>query len=208
MLKKIVMSAVFAMLLVPMAIFAEDVAPDELIRKNTADVLAILKSDKDLVAGDPVKVEKLANEKILPYFNFQRMTQLAVGRAWRDTTDAQKAALINEFRRLLVRTYSSSLSQFRNQTIDVRPLKLAPTDTEIVVKTVVNQSGGLGVPIDYTMEKSKDINNGWKVFDVLIDGVSLVTNYRSSFATEIKNGGVDGLIKSLADRNAKNAARK
>ncbi len=197
-----------AMLAASFTAGAQSVPPDELVRKNTSEVLAMLKSDKDLAAGDPAKVEKLANEKILPYFNFQRMTQLAVGRAWREATEAQKAALINEFRRLLVRTYSSSLSQFRNQVIEVRPLKLAAADTEVVVKTVILQPGAQGVPIDYSMEKSTDTNNGWKVFDVLIDGVSLVTNYRSSFATEIKNSGIDGLIKSLTDRNAKNAAKK
>lgn len=206
MLKTMIISA--AMLAASFTAAAQGVAPDELVRKNTSEVLAMLKADKDLAAGDPAKVDKLANEKILPYFNFQRMTQLAVGRAWREATDAQKAALINEFRRLLVRTYSSSLSQFRNQVIEVRPLKLAAADTEVVVKTVILQPGGQGVPIDYSMEKSADANNGWKVFDVLIDGVSLVTNYRSSFATEIKNAGIDGLIKSLTDRNTKNAAKK
>jgi phospholipid transport system substrate-binding protein len=206
MLKKLLaVVAATAMLLSASLAFAEDVAPDELIRKSTTEVLALLKADKELAAGDIAKVEKMANEKILPYFNFSRMTQLAVGRAWREATDVQKTALINEFRRLLVRTYASSLSQFRNQTIDVRPLKLTPAETEVVVKTVVNQGGGTGVPLDYSMEKGKD---GWKIFDVLIDGVSLVTNYRSSFATEIKNGGLDGLAKSLADRNAKNAAKK
>jgi len=209
MLKKLLTAiatvATAAMLLNASIAFAQDVAPDELIRKNTAEVLALLKADKDLAAGDIAKVEKMANDKILPYFNFPRMTQLAVGRNWREATDTQKTALTNEFRRLLVRTYASSLSQFRNQTIEVRPLKLAATDAEVVVKTVINQSGGAGVPLDYSMEKGKD---GWKIFDVLIDGVSLVTNYRSSFATEIKNGGIDGLIKSLADRNAKNAAKK
>jgi phospholipid transport system substrate-binding protein len=133
------------------------------------------------------------------------MTQLAVGRPWREATDQQRSALIEEFRKLLVRTYSSSLSQFRNQTIEVRPLKIAAADTEVVVKTVISQPGASAIPIDYSMEKVKD---GWKVFDVLIDGVSLVTNYRSSFATEIKNNGIDGLVKSLSDRNAKNAARK
>jgi phospholipid transport system substrate-binding protein len=185
--------------------FAQDVAPDELVRKSTSEVLAMLKADKELAAGDPAKVEKLANEKILPYFNFQRMTQLAVGRSWREATDAQKTALINEFRRLLVRTYSSSLSQFKNQNIEVKPLKLNPSDAEVVVKTLIAQPGAQSIPIDYSMEKTKE---GWKVFDVLIDGVSLVTNYRSSFATEIKNGGIDGLVKSLSDRNAKNAAKK
>ena len=203
MLKKLLLAAsLFAFASVASS---QDVAPDELVRKSTGEVLAMLKADKELAAGDPAKVDKLANEKILPYFDFQRMTQLAVGRPWREATDQQKAALIEEFRKLLVRTYSSSLSQFRNQTIDVRPLKLAAADTEVVVKTVISQSGATGIPIDYSMEKTKD---GWKVFDVLIDGVSLVTNYRSSFATEIKNTGIDGLVKSLADRNAKNAARK
>ncbi|MBL8514077.1 MAG: ABC transporter substrate-binding protein [Betaproteobacteria bacterium] len=179
-------------------------APDELVRKNTQDVLAAIKADKDLAAGNQKKIEKLAEEKILPYFNFARMTQLAVGRNWRDASDAQKKALTDEFRTLLVRTYSTSLSQFRNQTIDVKPLKLAPADTEVVVKTQINQPGGQPVPIDYSMEKTA---NGWKAYDVLIDGVSLVTNYRSSFNTEIQKSGIDGLVKSLAERNAKNAAK-
>jgi len=203
MFRKLVLSA--ALFAFVNAAYAQETAPDELVRKSTSEVLAMLKADKDLAAGDTAKVEKLADEKILPYFNFQRMTQLAVGRGWRDATDAQKTSLINEFRKLLVRTYSSSLSQFKNQQIEVRPLKIGPSESEVVVKTTISQQGAPGIPIDYSMEKTKD---GWKVFDVLIDGVSLVTNYRSSFATEIKNGGVDGLVKSLSDRNAKNAAKK
>ncbi len=186
-----------------MAAHAQE-APDDLVRRNTQDVLAAIKADKDLAAGNQKKIEKLAEEKILPYFNFSRMTQLAVGRNWRDATDAQKKALTDEFRTLLVRTYSTSLSQFRNQTIEVKPLKLAAADTEVVVKTQVVQPGGQPIPIDYSMERTA---NGWKAFDVLIDGVSLVTNYRSSFNTEIQKSGIDGLIKSLADRNAKNAAK-
>ena len=180
-------------------------APDAMVRKNTNEILAAIKADKDLAAGNQKKIEKLADEKVLPFFNFVRMTQLAVGRNWRDANDAQKKSLIDEFRTLLVRTYSTSLTQFRNQTIDVKPLKVAPTDTEIVVKTQVNQPGGQPIPIDYSMEKSGD---SWKVYDVLIDGVSLVTNYRSSFNTEIQKSGIDGLIKSLSERNAKNALQK
>lgn len=179
-------------------------APDELVRRNTQDVLSAIKADKDLAAGNQKKIEKLAEEKILPYFNFTRMTQLAVGRNWREASDAQKKALTDEFRTLLVRTYSTSLSQFRNQTIEVKPLKIAAADTEVVVKTQVVQPGGQPIPIDYSMEKTP---NGWKAFDVLIDGVSLVTNYRSTFNSEIQKSGIDGLVKSLADRNAKNAAR-
>ena len=189
---------------VPQIAFAQE-APDAIVRKNTNEILAAIKADKDLVAGNQKKIEKLADEKVLPYFNFVRMTQLAVGRNWRDANDVQKKSLIDEFRTLLVRTYSTSLTQFRNQTIDVKPLKFAATETEVVVKTQVNQPGGQPIPIDYSMEKSGDT---WKVYDVLIDGVSLVTNYRSSFNTEIQKSGIDGLIKSLTERNAKNAAQK
>jgi len=183
---------------------AEDAA-DEVIRKNVNEVLSALKSDKDMQSGDIKKIEKLAEEKILPHFNFPHMTQLAVGRNWRDASDAQKSSLTEQFRTLLLRTYSSTLSQYRNQTIDVKQLKTAAADTEVVVKTAVIQPGGQPIPIDYSMEKTP---TGWKVFDVLIDGVSLVTNYRSSFNTEIKASGIDGLIKSLTDRNAKNASKK
>ncbi len=183
---------------------AQDAA-DEVIRKNVNEVLAALKSDKDLQAGDTKKMEKLAEEKILPHFNFPHMTQLAVGRNWKDASDAQKMSLTDQFRTLLLRTYSSTLSQYRNQTIDVKPLKAAEADAEVVVKTAVIQSGGQPIPIDYSMEKTP---SGWKVYDVLIDGVSLVTNYRSSFNTEIKTNGIDGLIKSLTDRNIKNAGKK
>jgi len=180
-------------------------APDELVRRSTNEILAAIKADKDLQAGNQQKIEKLAEEKILPHFDFSRMTQLAVGRNWRDASDAQKKSLTDEFRTLLVRTYSTSLTQYRNQTIDVKPLKAAAADTEVVVKTQVIQPGGQPIPIDYSLEKSA---NGWKVYDVLIDGVSLVTNYRSSFNTEIQKTGIDGLIKSLAERNAKNSGKK
>ena len=204
MLKKLIIVMTLAASLATLNAYSQE-APDALVRKNTTEILAAIKADKDLAAGDQKKIEKLADEKVLPYFNFVRMTQLAVGRNWRDATDAQKKSLIDEFRTLLVRTYSTSLTQFRNQTIEVKPVKMAAADTEVVVKTQVNQPGGQPIPIDYSMEKT---SAGWKVFDVLIDGVSLVTNYRSSFNTEIQKSGIDGLIKSLADRNAKNAARK
>ena len=134
-------------------------APDELVRRSTNEILAAIKGDKDLQAGDAKKIEKLAEEKIIPFFNFTRMTQLAVGRNWRDASDAQKKTLIDEFRTLLLRTYSTSLSQYRNQTIDVKPLKVSAAENEVVVKTNVNQPGGQPIPIDYSLEKSKD---GWK----------------------------------------------
>ena len=204
MLKKLIVLATVVVGLNSQSALAQE-SPDALVRKNTTEILAALKSDKDLAAGNQKKIEKLADEKILPLFNFVRMTQLAVGRNWRDASDAQKKLLTDEFRTLLVRTYSTSLTQFRNQTIDVKPLKVAAADTEVVVKTQVIQPGGQPIPIDYSMEKSGD---SWKVYDVLIDGVSLVTNYRSSFNTEIQKSGIDGLIKSLSERNAKNATQK
>ncbi|MBL8510451.1 MAG: ABC transporter substrate-binding protein [Betaproteobacteria bacterium] len=201
MIKKFFAIASLMVSLTALSASAQDVAPDELVRKNTNDVLAAIKTDKDLQSGDPKKLEKLAEEKILPYFNFARMTQLAVGSGWREANDDQKKALVNEFRQLLLRTYSTTLTQYRNQTIEVKPLKVTATDTEAVVKTSLLQPGGQPIPIDYSMEKTKD---GWKVYDVLIDGVSLVTNYRSTFKAEIAKSGIDGLIKSLADRNSKN----
>lgn len=179
---------------------AQDVAPDELVRRTSTEVLNIIKNDKDLANGDNRKIVQLAEEKVLPNFDFTRMTQLAVGRAWRDATDAQKDALTKEFRTLLVRTYSTSLASYRNQTIDVKPLKVAAGEKEVVVKTVINQPGGQPIPIDYSMEKT---DKGWKAYDIVVDSVSLVTNYRSTFAEEVRKGGIDGLVKTLADRNAK-----
>jgi len=204
MFKKFTSLLVFGAAFLAFATQAQE-APDELVRRSTNEILAAIKADKDLQSGNQQKIEKLAEEKVLPYFNFARMTQLAVGRNWRDASDAQKKSLTDAFRTLLVRTYSTSLSQYRNQTIDVKPLKASAAETEVVVKTQVVQPGGQPIPIDYSLEKTKD---GWKVYDVLIDGVSLVTNYRSSFNTEIQKSGIDGLVKSLADRNAKNAAKK
>lgn len=197
MIKKLLLGA--AVLFAPVA-FAQDVAPDEMVRRTTADVLNIIKQDKDIQSGNTSKIVELAEEKVLPNFNFARMTQLAVGKNWREASDAQKQALTKEFRTLLVRTYSTSLAQYRNQTIDVKPMKFTPSDTEVTVKTLINQPGGQAIPLDYSMEKSAQ---GWKVYDILVDGVSLVTNYRSTFAEEVRKGGIDGLVKTLTDRNAK-----
>jgi len=195
MLRKIL---VMLALCVPMVASAQE-APDALVKRVTDEVLAIIKSDKDLQAGNPKKVVELAEVKVLPHFDFERMTKLAVGRGWAQASDAQKQALMKEFRTMLVRTYSSSLTAYRNQTIEVKPLKAAPADTDVTVRSQVNQPGGQPIPIDYAMEKA---NNAWKVYDVTIAGASLVTTYRGSFADEIQKGGVDGLVKTLATRNA------
>jgi phospholipid transport system substrate-binding protein len=185
-------------LLAPAAAFAQETAPDALVRKSIDEVLALIKADKDLQNGNPKKLHALVEEKILPNFDFTRMTRLAVGRNWSQASDAQKQALTREFQSLLVRTYSTSISQYRNQTIDVKPAKFAPGDKDTVVRTVVNQPGGQPIPIDYSMERA---DKGWKVYDVVVGELSLVQNYRGSFETEVRKGGIDGLIKALADKN-------
>ena len=177
---------------------ATDAAPDALVRTSIDEVLAIIKADKELQNGNPKKVQALVEEKVIPHFDFSRMTRLAVGRSWSQASDAQKEALTREFPALLVRTYSTSISQYRNQVIEVKPARVAAGDKDTLVKTLVIQPGGQPIPIDYGMEKS---DRGWKVYDVLVDGVSLVTTYRSSFNDQVQKGGVDGLVKTLADRN-------
>ena len=191
--------------LVP-ALAAAQESPDQLVKRTTDEILTIIKTDKDVASGNQAKVVELAEQKVLPHFDFERMTRLAVGRNWAQATDAQKQALTKEFRTLLVRTYSSSLSQYRNQTIDVKPSKIAAADKEATVRTAVIQQGGPPIPIDYAMEKAAD--GSWKVYDVIVDGVSLVTTYRSSFNDQIQKGGIDGLVKTLADRNRSPEAPK
>jgi phospholipid transport system substrate-binding protein len=187
------------------AALAQDIAPDALVRKSIDEVLGIVKADKELQDGNQKKLFDLIEDKVLPHFDFSRMTRLAVGRNWAQATDAQKESLTREFRTLLVRTYSTSLSQYRNQTIDVKPLKIPAQDTEVVVKTLVNQNGGPLIPIDYGMAKT---DKGWKVYDVIVDGVSLVTTYRGSFNDQIQKSGIDGLVRTLADRNRGSEAKK
>lgn len=188
---------VFALLTIWSALALAQNAPDELVRSTTQEVLALIKKDKELLSGNQDKLLELVDAKVLPHFNFNRMTRLALGRNWATATPVQQAALEKEFRTLLVRTYSTALSAYREREIDVKPLRANPADTEVTVKTVVavpNQP----IPIDYAMEKTA---SGWKVYDVSVDGVSLVTNYRSSFANEIRTSGIEGLIKTLSSKN-------
>ena len=177
---------------------AADTPPDVLARTTTAEVLAILKQDKELQSGNLNKVHQLVEDKILPIFDFNRMTQLVIGKHWPRATAQQKQALVIEFRNLLVRTYSNSLTAFTNQSIEYKPLALKPGDTDVTVHSEIHQPGGQPIPIDYSMYKTAF---GWKVYDVTIDGVSLVTNYRSSFSSTIRQKGIDGLIKTLADQS-------
>ena len=185
-------------LLVPVA-QAQEPAPDVLVKSITGEVVAVLKQDKDIQAGNPKKIEELIEAKVLPHFNFTRMTQIAMARNWRLATPEQQKELTGEFKTLLVRTYSTALSNYRDQLIDYKPLRAKPEDVEVTVRSEVKQSGSSQpVAIDYEMEKTP---NGWKVYDVKVGGVSLVTTYRDTFTSEVKEHGVDGLIKSLAAKN-------
>ena len=177
---------------------AQDVAPDVLMKRISDDVISIIKNDKDIKAGDRRKIDALVDAKVLPHFNFARMTALAMGRSWRKANPQQKEQLITEFRDLLVRTYSGALAAYKNEVIEFKPLHAAPGDTDVTVKTQVKRPGSEPISIDYSMEKTP---KGWKVYDVVVGGVSLVTNYRDSFNAEVRASGVDGLIKSLASKN-------
>ncbi len=183
---------------------AQDVAPDVLLKAVTLEVIAIIKQDKDIQAGNPAKVADLVETRILPLFDLTRMTQLAMARNWRLATPEQQTALTTEFSTLLVRTYSIALSSYRDQVIEFKQLRAASGDTEVTVKSVMKQPGIEPLTMDYDMEK---LAAGWKVYDIKIDGVSLITNYRETFAGKVREGGVAGLIKSLSDKNRQGDAR-
>jgi phospholipid transport system substrate-binding protein len=174
-------------------------APDALAKRVTDEVIAIIRADQDLQAGNKQKVLELVETKVLPHFDFSRMTRLAVGAPWRQATSAQQQSLTNEFRALLVNTYTNAFTQYSNETIEYRPLKPPPADSDVVVRSIIKRTNG-AEPIDvaYSMGKT---DKGWKVYDVTIAGVSLVQTYRSSFASEVQKGGIDGLIATLANKN-------
>lgn len=180
------------------SLMAADVAPDVLVKQVSQDVLGVLKKDKDIQNGNRKKIFDLVETKVLPHFDFSRMTQLAVGKNWRTATPEQQKQLVNEFRTLLVRTYSLSLSNYKNQTVDYKPLVAQPGDTDVTVKTLIIQPGGEPIPVDYSMQKGP---GGWKVYDIAIANASLVTTYRGQFNSEIRQSGIDGLIKKLAGKN-------
>ena len=188
----------------PLVRAAADEAPDALIKRVSAEVLDAIKSDKAVQAGDMSKVITLVDSKVMPHVNFTRMTASAVGRNWRQATPEQKARLQEEFKTLLIRTYSGALSQVKDQRLSVKPLRAAEADAEVVVRTEVLGRGD-PVQLDYRMEKTA---SGWKIYDLNVLGVWLVETYRTQFAQEINAKGVDGLIASLAQRNKANAGEQ
>ena len=181
-------------------------APDALVKRTAEDVLAVVKTDQDIQAGNQEKIFALTEEKILPNFNFDKVSRLVLGKNWTKATPEQKTAFQAEFRTLLIRTYATALSKYKNQTIEYKPLRMADGASTATVKTQIVQPGGQPIAVDYSLEKQSD---AWKVYDIVIEGVSLVTNYRGQFAQEIRQNGLDSLIKKLGDKNkaaqAKNA---
>lgn len=177
---------------------AQDVAPDALVKTVTLEIVDIIAKDKDIKAGDRKKVVDLIETKVLPHFNFTSMTRLAVATNWEKANADQKKRLTDEFKTLLVRTYASALSAYSDQKFEFRPLRAKPTDTDVTVNVRVLQPGAQPVTIDYDMEKTP---SGWKVYNVYVAGVSLVQNYRTEFANQVRDGGIDGLVKSLQAKN-------
>ncbi len=204
---KSLFSLLFALFVVSGSAVAQDAGPDALVKKVTDDVLTVVRQDKDIQNGNTNKAIDLVETKVSPHFNFQHMTALAMGRDWSKptTTPEQKKRLTEEFKTLLVRTYSNSLTSYKNQTVAYKPTKLQGTETDVVVKTEILQPGNKPVQLDYALEK---IGDSWKVYDVMVAGISLVTNYRDTFTQEVRANGVDGLITMLVNKNKQSEAGK
>jgi phospholipid transport system substrate-binding protein len=181
------------------AAFAQELKPDELVKKVTSEVLEAVKSDKALAAGDKQKALKLAEEKILPHVDFEEATRLAVGRAWRTASPQQKKQLVDAFRSMLVRTYSNAITAYQGQTMKVMPLHMKAGETDVTVRNQFLKPGGQPVQLDYQMHKT---DGGWKIYDIVVEGVSLVLTYRSEFSAVVKQQGIDGLIRRMAEKSA------
>ena len=195
MMKKLI-AVVFAVLLASPALAQE--APDALVKRVTEEVLEIVRKDRDIQNGSTQKAIELVDQKVLPHFDFRHMTALAVGKDWKKASPGQQQQLTAEFKTLLVRTYSNALTSYKNQKVVYKPFRMNPGDSEVLVRTEVIQPGSKPVQIDYNLEKA---DAGWKVYDVVVAGISLVTNYRDQFAQEVRSGGIDGLIAAIAAKN-------
>ena len=173
-------------------------APDAMVKRVSEETLQLIKTDPLIQQGNQARIREVIEQKLLPNFDFQRMTSLAVGRNWRTATPEQQKQLVDQFRTLLVRTYSGALNQYRDEKVDYKPLRMNPSDTDVVVRTAILKSGGSPIQIDYSMAKTPE---GWKAYDVVVGGVSLVTTYRDEFSTIVQSQGIDGLVKSLTEKN-------
>ncbi|NDI84702.1 MlaC/ttg2D family ABC transporter substrate-binding protein [Undibacterium crateris] len=178
-------------------------APDQLVKRLSQEILDLAKNDKEIQAGNQKRVYDMVENKILPYIDFPRMTSLAAGKSWREATPEQQKQLTNEFRTLLVFTYSGAISQIKDQRMEFKPLRAAPEDTEVEVRSQVIQSRGEPIQLNYRLEK---LPTGWKIYDINVLGAWLVETYKGSFSAEISKSGIDGLIKTLVEKNKKLAA--
>ena len=195
MMKKILALVYTACLSLP--VMAQQ-APNDLVQQVTEEVLEVIRKDREIQNGSTSKVIELVDKQVLPHFNFQRMTALAVGKDWRRATPQQQLQLAGEFKTLLVRTYANALTGYRNQKVVYRPFKMKPDETDVLVRTEVQQPGNKPIQLDYSLELR---DGSWKVYDVTVAGISLVTNYRDQFAQEVRAGGIDGLVASIAAKN-------
>ncbi len=195
MMKKLI-ALLFATFFASLALAQE--APDALVKRVTEEVLEIVRKDRDIQNGNTSRILELVDAKVIPNFNFPHMTALALGKDWRKATPAQQKQLTAEFQTLLVRTYSNALTSYKNQRVIYKQFKMKDGETDVLVRTEVDEPGRKPVQLDYSLEK---LDAGWKVYDVNVAGISLVTNYREQFAQEVRSGGIDGLIQSLAAKN-------
>jgi phospholipid transport system substrate-binding protein len=191
--------AAASLLLLALPAAAQTAAPDALVKSVTLEVVELIAKDREIKAGSRAKLVAVIEEKVLPHFNFGAMTALAMGQNWGKASPEQKKRLTEEFKTLLVRTYASALSAYSEQKFDFRPLRARPTDTDVTVNVRVLQPGTQPVTIDYSMEKTA---SGWKCYDVMVGGVSLVANYRTEFSNTVRASGIDGLIRDLQKKNA------
>jgi phospholipid transport system substrate-binding protein len=194
---KLLNAILFAIALIAAPFSFAEQAPDALVKQTSQEIIDVLKTDKELASGSQDRLWELVESKILPHFDFDRMTRLTIGKHWNSANAEQKEALQREFKNLLIRTYSAAFTGYQDQSVEVKPLKAAAAESA-TVQTMVIRPGNKPIEVNYDLSKTP---NGWKVYDITIEGVSLVTNYRSTFATEIKQGGIDGLIKALREKN-------
>jgi phospholipid transport system substrate-binding protein len=197
-------TAAIVLALAAPASHAEELAPDALVKTISLEVIAAIRQDKDIQAGNPNRIAGLVEAKILPHFDFAHTTRIAMGVNWRRASPEQREQLVREFRTLLVRTYSNALASYRDQVIEFKPLRAQAGDAQVTVRSEIRQSGAQAVSIDYEMEKTA---SGWKGYDVKISGASLAATYRDTFAQEVRNRGIDGLIDLLSEKNRQNDAR-
>jgi len=205
MMKKLLSFFLWLLLVVPVAatVAATAESPDKLIERLSNEILDRIKADTALQAGDRRKLDDLVDNTVMPHVDFRRMTALSVGRNWRSATPEQQKQLMDEFRALLIRTYAGALSSVADQKVRMRPLRASPQDTDVIVRSEVVQPRGEPIQLDYRMAKAAD---GWKIYDVNVLGVWLVETYRTQFAQEVSAGGIEGLIRSLSEKNKKPVA--